>query len=128
MRIIHELYGKAQTTLSGRAYSPRTDQPPKWGGMRMEILICDGPSALRAEGDAIEIEGDSRSIRVALEAVLEQMAACEAFERERFEARFARYVQCSKCQRWTDPADEWHGDGTGERCVLPSGVDDDRLR
>src|SRR5271167_759387 len=121
MKIVHELYGgkgSPQTPLSGRAYTSPIAKPPEWSGMRMEILICDTEKPLGGEGDSFWLEGDSKAIRSALEAVLAQMDMYEQLERERFEARASKYVQCSKCSKWTDPTDEWHGDGLGNRCEL----------
>lgn len=118
MRIIHELYGRPQTTASGHAYHGSIKSPPKWTGAHVDVLICDAPKnpvAPNFEGDSIYIEGNIESVKQGLRDALVAIEGLEQVLREEFEANAAKHTQCSKCSCWRIPGNV-HGDGAGKTC------------
>lgn len=119
MKIVFELYGEPQVSFTSHPYQEGSAEPPKWSGMRVGGVICDCVQATDKqpfhEGDVFHLEGDLKSVRSALQDVLDQLIMLESIEMERFEKRKARTFQCSVCQRWVDSRyqDEGHGDGLG---------------
>lgn len=83
MRIVHELQGDAQTTVSGRAYATRVGHEDEWPGMIVEALAVW--SGNNDDEEALYIEGDLSKFRTMLESWLAQLALIEAEERKQFE-------------------------------------------
>lgn len=134
MKIIFEFHGKdPQCTAQGFAYESPVREKPRWRGMRIEGLINDSSQAVEDEdgnvikpfydGDAFYIEGDLESIRKAFSEFLEMLDIVEEEERNRFEKKIARSIQCAKCGAHYDPTVQvdggWHGDGFGNKCTGP---------
>lgn len=130
MKIVHEFHGKQpQATCGGHPYGSPVDGPPKWNGMRVECLVVDSSQPEFDEngketkpfysGDALYIEGNYESVKMALEELLQMMKYQEEWHKEQFEKNAAEYRQCPKCKTWAHPKHDWHGDGKGNECRFP---------
>ncbi|MDP3955026.1 MAG: hypothetical protein Q8Q15_01530 [bacterium] len=93
MRIIHEIWHKAQTTATGNHYSFRVDVPPgPYTGAQVEVLIVSPSQADKTE-EAIHIEGDLAHIKAALEEVVEVLTGLDQFCRESYDEDVAAHWQ-----------------------------------
>ena len=80
MRIVHEIWTKAQTTATGTHYGFRVDvEPGPYKGAQVGVLIVSSPGARDGSEEAIHIEGDLAHIK----AALEEVGQCWAGARER---------------------------------------------
>lgn len=120
MKIVFELYGEPQVSFSSHPYLGSAQFAPEWSGMRVEGIVCDTETidGVFAEKDVFHLEGDLKSVRSALNNILDQLVMLERIELERFELRRAHAKQCAKCSYWYDDrhADDSHGDGKGNPC------------
>ncbi|MDO8700387.1 MAG: hypothetical protein Q7J56_01900 [Deltaproteobacteria bacterium] len=93
MRIVHELWHKAQTTATGNHYSFRVDVPPgPYTGAQVEVLIVATPRDGGAE-EAIYIEGDLACIKDALEDVVGTLIELDRHCRETYDEDVAAHWQ-----------------------------------
>ncbi len=103
MRIIHEFYGRAQTTGTGSPYAfGITEPPPEKVGFRMELMAvdCSGEGKTFKSGDALYLEGDGKAIKEMLKSLL---AIVEDFEEDcakKHEKTVAETKQCPSCRFW----------------------------
>lgn len=120
MRIVFECYGTApaQVCCNGRHYCSPVREPPKWKGMRAEVMMVFPNTGCADSSDAVYIEGDLATIRQALQDALDQLNEVEKDERELFGQIAARTVQCSQCSMYYDSKleDSGHSDGRGGTC------------
>ena len=93
MRIVHEIWNKAQTTASAQHYSFRVDvEPGPYHGAHAQVLIVSPPRADGTE-DATYIEGDLAHIKAALEEVVEVLTNLDQCCRENYDKDVAAHWQ-----------------------------------
>ena len=93
MRIVHEIWNKAQTTATAQHYSFRVDiEPGPYHGAQVEVLIVS-PSRVDGAEEAIHIEGDLDHIKAALEEVVGALTALDQFCRESYDKDVAAHWQ-----------------------------------
>jgi len=130
MKIVHEFHGKQpQATCGAHPYHGTTEKPPEWCGMRVECLVVDSTQPEFDEngkevkpfwsGDCLYIEGDSKSVRMALQDVIDQIDSLEELYKAEFEKEKVKYRECPNCHRWAHPKYDYHGDGKGNECRFP---------
>jgi len=103
MKIVHEFYGTAQTTGSGKAYIfPITEPPPDFTGFQCELMAadCSGKGKDFREGDALHLEGDGKALKHMLKSLLELVEAIEQGAREAHEETVAKTKKCDVCHFW----------------------------
>ena len=94
MRIVHEIWNKAQTTATGQHYSFRVDvEPGPYKGAQVEVVIVSGAGARDGSEEAIHIEGDLAHIKAALEEVVGALTALDQFCRESYDKDVAAHWQ-----------------------------------
>jgi len=93
MRIVHEIWNKAQTTATAQHYSFHVDvEPGPYSGARVEVVIVS-PSLTDGTEDAIYIEGDLTHIKEALEEVVGVLTDLDKFCRESYDEDVAAHWQ-----------------------------------
>jgi hypothetical protein len=103
MKIIHEFYGRAQTTGTGNPYAFKiTGPPPAFNGFQVELMAADcyGKGKSFKEGDALYLEGDGRSIKQMLKDLLNVVEIIEESCRERHDKTASETKRCSNCGFW----------------------------
>ena len=94
MRIVHEIWTKAQTTATGTHYGFRVDvEPGPYKGAQVGVLIVSSPGARDGSEEAIHIEGDLAHIKAALEEVVGVLTDIDQFCRESYDEDVAAHWQ-----------------------------------
>jgi len=103
MKIVHEFYGRAQTTGSGKAYIfPVTAPPPEFYGFRCELMAadCHGKGKDFKEGDALYLKGDGKALKYMLKSLLVLVEAIEQGARDHHKETVAKTKKCDVCHLW----------------------------